>query len=201
MNINDYTPTQGLIQVLAAIEGIKLRSYICPAGKLTVGIGHVIFDGDYVMEEVLGVSKASEVVSITKDQAFKMLALDLRRFTQVLRLNLRSLDGQLEVSDFPKLDALISFMFNVGAQAFITSTLMKKLLAPHRYSFEDMAAEFLRWTKATVNGTKRDLPGLIIRRHVERAIFLQNNLQDLDNFNLTRTQINEIIRLYRAYNV
>ena len=62
-------------------------------------------------------------------------------------------------------DALVSFVFNLGAGNFRTSTLLKKLNAR---DYDGAAQEFGRWVQA---GGKT-LPGLVRRREAESALFL-----------------------------
>jgi lysozyme len=62
-------------------------------------------------------------------------------------------------------DALVSFVFNVGAGALASSKLLRELNAHHRTKAAD---QLLRWTKAG----GRDLPGLVRRRRAERGRFL-----------------------------
>ena len=61
-------------------------------------------------------------------------------------------------------DALVSFVFNTGAQAFSCSTLLEKLNAG---DMAGAAAEFPRWCFAT----GKRLPGLVARRAAEAALF------------------------------
>lgn len=61
-------------------------------------------------------------------------------------------------------DALVSFTFNLGAGAFRSSTLLKKL---NSGDYEGAAAEFPRWNKAQ----GRVLNGLIARRADEKDLF------------------------------
>lgn len=61
-------------------------------------------------------------------------------------------------------DALISFTFNFGAGALGRSTLLRKLNAE---DYEGAAREFDRW----IHGDGRVLPGLVIRRNKEEALF------------------------------
>ena len=63
------------------------------------------------------------------------------------------------------LGALLSFVYNVGVEAFRRSTLFEKLL---QRDWQGAAAQFDRWVYA--QGKK--LPGLIARRSDERALFL-----------------------------
>ena len=62
-------------------------------------------------------------------------------------------------------DALVSFVFNVGVQAFNVSTLKKKILKnPNDPTIAD---EFRRWVYA---GNKM-LPGLVKRREQEIKLY------------------------------
>lgn len=62
-------------------------------------------------------------------------------------------------------DALVSFVYNLGAMRFSTSTLLRKLNAG---DYVGAADEFLRWVSP---GTKVEA-GLRRRRQAERALFL-----------------------------
>lgn len=61
-------------------------------------------------------------------------------------------------------DALVSFVFNVGAGAFKGSTLLRLLNAG---DYTGAAAQFARW----VNNDGKPLSGLVRRRNAERAMF------------------------------
>ncbi|MBD1842981.1 glycoside hydrolase family protein [Cyanobacteria bacterium FACHB-63] len=61
-------------------------------------------------------------------------------------------------------DALVSFTFNLGAGALEGSTLLRKLNAK---DYEGAAREFDRW----IHGAGKVLPGLVIRRDKEEALF------------------------------
>lgn len=63
-------------------------------------------------------------------------------------------------------DALISFVFNVGAGAFSRSTLRKLL---NEDDFEGAAEQFLVWD----HQAGIVLPGLLRRRQAERDLFLK----------------------------
>lgn len=65
----------------------------------------------------------------------------------------------------PQFDALCSFVYNVGAPAFVGSTLLHKLDA---YDYAGAAAEFLKWDYQA----GEVLDGLETRREQERARFL-----------------------------
>lgn len=61
-------------------------------------------------------------------------------------------------------DALVSFVFNVGADAFRNSTLLRKLNAG---DYASVPSELNRWTRAG----GRVLSGLVTRRKAEGELF------------------------------
>lgn len=96
--------------------------------------------------------------TITKDRAEELLREDVRRFeAQVLRLvKVPLTQGQH--------DALVSFVYNLGAGNLSNSTLLRLLNAG---DYAGAAAQFDRWVYAS--GKK--LAGLVKRRAAERALF------------------------------
>jgi lysozyme len=63
-------------------------------------------------------------------------------------------------------DALVDFVFNVGAGNFRTSTLFRKLQAR---DFVGASMEFKRWVRAS----GKVLKGLVIRRQAEEDWFIK----------------------------
>lgn len=63
-------------------------------------------------------------------------------------------------------DALVSLVFNIGAHNFDGSTLLRKLNAG---DYAGAADQFTVWNKQA----GRVLPGLVMRRAEERALFLK----------------------------
>lgn len=127
------------------MEGLKLEAYICPAGKATIGYGHTG-----------GVQLGTR---ITKEDADKMLTLDLEKFkAQVAKyVHVQVTRGQFI--------ALLDFVFNLGSRSLITSTLLKKF---NDGDVRGAADEFPKWVHA--NG--KVLQGLVKRRAKEREFFL-----------------------------
>jgi len=136
--------TAGL-SLIREFEGCKLEAYICPAGIPTVGVGHT-----------KGVKLGDK---ITEAEALDLLREDVRWCE-------RAIDESVNVSlTQNQYDALASFCFNVGAFAFASSTLVKKLNDGDKQGAAD---QFLRWNKAK----GKELPGLTRRREAERSLFL-----------------------------
>ncbi len=138
--------TEDGLRLIRRFEGFSAMPYLCPAGYLTVGYGHVVKNPDAFRQP------------ITEDEATGILTVDVETAERaVLRLISAPLtDGQF--------DALVSFTFNLGAGALQRSTLRRKV---NREDHEDAAAEFLRWVWAG----GRKLSGLIRRRQAEAALY------------------------------
>ena len=128
--------------IIKRFEGLYLKSYLCPAGKLTIGYGHTrdVKLGDQINEF----------------QADIFLSEDLKTVED----NLNRLDLPVNQNQF---DALCSLVFNVKLVDFMKS----KLLAKIKSGDPSAAEEFLDWTKA---GGK-ELPGLVARRKAEYDLF------------------------------
>lgn len=143
------------IDLIKRHEGLITHAYLCPAGRYTLGWGHI-----------KGVKKGDVV---TEAQAENLLRQDLRLFEGKLNYCLENDHVTLNQNQF---DACISFIFNLGFSAFIFSTLYKKLKAG---DYAGASAEFPKWVyiTKTVDGEKIKirLKGLEARRKAEQELF------------------------------
>ena len=132
-------------KIISDFEGEKLLAYKCPAGIWTIGFGHTGPDVNPTMR-------------ITSSDAVRLLYDDMLEAD-------KAIDELVEVPlrENPRA-ALISFIFNVGRNAFRTSTLLKLINAGN---FPAASSQFARWNKA--GGVV--LPGLVKRRHHEKILF------------------------------
>lgn len=140
--------SQAGLDAITVREGIVLKAYPDPATggePWTIGVGHT------------GGVKPGDV--ITREQSDAFLRQDVRHCETAIRrlVNVPLTQGQF--------DALVSFIFNVGAGAFERSTMLRLL---NRGDYDGAADEFLKWNRA--NG--RVMPGLTKRRISERIQFL-----------------------------
>ena len=133
------------LDLIKSFEGLKLASYICPAGILTIGYGST---GHHVTPGKV----------ITEAQAEQLLKDDLDRFEAAVT---RLVTVPLTQNQY---DALVSFAFNVGISALERSTLLKRVNAK---LFDQARAEFGKWNR----GGGRVLAGLTRRRAAEAALF------------------------------
>ena len=138
------------IELLKRFEGLELEAYQDIAGIWTIGYGHTGADVQPGMK-------------ISERDAEELLRRDLKPREQAVASATKVALNQNEF------DALVSFVYNVGAAAFRSSTALKRLNKGDRVG----AADALTWwNKATVGGVLREVLGLTRRRAAERALFL-----------------------------
>lgn len=138
------TSERGL-SLIKSFEGLRLQAYQDSVGVWTIGYG-----------ATRGVKAG---MTITMDQAERMLVNDVQRFEPDLD---RLVKVPLNQSQW---DALMSFVYNLGAANLESSTLLKLL---NQKDYASAADQFQRWNRA---GGKV-LQGLVARRAAERAMFL-----------------------------
>ena len=127
-------------------EGLRLEAYRCSGGILTIGYGHTA-----------GVVPG---MIINKIQAEKFFLEDLEQKAEAI-IN-RLVKVQLTQGQY---DALVSFVFNLGAGNLMKSTLLKLLNAG---DYTGAAEQFERWNKSGGKVTA----GLVKRRAEEKQMFL-----------------------------
>ena len=135
------------INLIKTFEGFSANSYLCPARVWTMGYGHT---GPEVKEGM----------RITEAEGQAILKKDLARFEKIVEDNVKI---KLNQNQF---DALVSFVFNIGGDAFKKSTLLKRLNSkedPNNVAKEELP----RWNK----GDGRVLEGLKRRRSAEVDLF------------------------------
>jgi lysozyme len=130
-------------------EGVKYTPYQDEAGVWTNGVGHTGLD----------VIPGHTVDDAQVDQ---WLAQDLRTAEGAVN---RLVKVELSQGQF---DALVSFVFNVGAAAFAASTLLKRL---NTGDYDSVPAELAKWNKITLKGRKVANRGLSNRRAAEAGLW------------------------------
>lgn len=133
------------LELIKRWEGYRTNAYLCPANVWTIGYGHT-----------KGVKRGDK---ISRKQAEQLLIKDLEYYKRGVR---DAVKVPLNQNQF---DALVSFCYNVGVNAFKGSTLVTLL---NRKQYILAAEQFLRWTR----GGGRVLPGLVSRRKDEYELFL-----------------------------
>ena len=101
---------------------------------------------------------------IDKETALRWLRLDAKSFADNVKKLVKVPINQNQ------LDSLTSFSYNIGSNAFAGSTLLRKL--NQGASKQEVALEFPKWNKVTINGEKVVSNGLVNRRKLEADLFL-----------------------------
>ena len=140
-------------RLIGHFEGFRPRLYDDAAGHCTIGYGHLVH---------LGACNGSEPQEfkqgISQQEAERLLQEDAQKAADAVRSNVHvSLTQQ-------QFDALVSFVYNLGAGAFASSTLLRDLNA---HNFAPLSGQLRDWTHA--GGMVP--PGLVARRNTESELF------------------------------
>lgn len=139
-------------ELIAKWEGFKGSPYLCPANIPTIGYGSTYYpDGRKVQLTDKPINEAKAMDILCQVSEYKVDGIN------------RYLNIQLKQHQF---DALVSFVYNVGLEAFRNSTMLRKINAG---DIKGAAKEFDRWVYS--NGSK--LRGLVRRREDEKRLFVE----------------------------
>ncbi|MGH6989726.1 MAG: lysozyme [Stellaceae bacterium] len=138
------------VAFIARHEGFRAHVYRDAAGNPTIGYGHLLREGEGFRD------------GIFEGAARELLRRDASGAESAIRNDVATALNQHQF------DALVSFTFNVGAGAFLRSTLLAKL---NDGEFAAAADQFPRWNKVRIEGVLTTNPGLTRRREDERRLF------------------------------
>ena len=141
--------SQRLIAHIEKFEGFKSKAYYDLDGGVAIGYG-------FRKSDIPGLTMGD---TITREEAHKVLIKVIKKYRKVVDEVI-----EIPIKDHQR-DALISFSYNVGPNAFKRSTLVKKI---NKKDIAGASIEFLRWCHV---GDK-EMPGLIKRRKAEKKMFL-----------------------------
>jgi lysozyme len=137
------------IKLIARFEGFQDSIYECPAGKSTIGFGHVVETSE--TNNYLNKLSLKEGLTLLNSDIVDRYEPDIQRLVTI----------PLEQGQF---DALTSFDYNLGAKNLGNSTLLQHLNAA---DVHQASLQFPLWRKAA----GQYLPGLFKRRLAEMFIF------------------------------
>lgn len=135
-----------LIEFIESWEGCRLTPYLDGGDKLTVGIGHLVQPHELIQ-------------NLTEDDCRQLLSHDLENAEDAVNYNVKM---DLKQNQF---DALVDFVFNLGAGNFEKSHLLQYLNAGN---YDAAANAFMNWNH--INGVVSE--GLTRRRAAERILFI-----------------------------
>ncbi len=148
--VSSYQISSETIAQIKLLEGFRARATPLGDGRWAVGYGHVAS------------TKRSSIV--TRVQADLLLRYDLNIISEALSgLVYTPLNSN-------QIDALASFVYNIGLDAFEGSTVLRLINAG---ALLEAATAMEQWCHATVAGQPQEVDGLIRRRAMEKALFLK----------------------------
>lgn len=145
MGVNNLTYSGKGLGLTEQFEGCRLTAYQDQVGVWTIGYGHTGAD-------------VTPGLTITQQQAEALLAQDVLASARCVN---SMVNVPLTQNEF---DALVDFVFNLGAGAFVRSTLLAALNAG---DLAKAAAQFDCWDRA--GGVV--VAGLLRRRQAETDMF------------------------------
>lgn len=147
---------QATVDLVKRWEGFKAKAYLCPAGVLTVGYGTTNRAG------LPGVTITRDTV-VSEDQAEEWLRIGLEKFAAKIR---PAITAPINENEF---GAFLSLAYNIGPSAFRGSSALRHFNAGDKAA---AAGAIKLWNKATVNGKRQVMRGLVNRREDEVRLFL-----------------------------
>ncbi len=138
------------LELILQHEGFRPTTYLDPAGIPTIGYGHKLRPGEYRPK------------GVTETCAQNLLAQDAAAAGQAVA---RYVQAPLTQGQF---DALVDFVYNLGAARLASSTLLQEL---NSGNLGAAALEFLKWDHC--GGQENS--GLKARREAEMRLFLNSD--------------------------
>ena len=158
----EQTLSEAGVRFIAGFEGFSSRLYNDPGGHCTIGYGHLVHHGRCDGNEPEDFKQG-----ISQERGLELLGQDADVAERAINQKV-----QVPLTQY-QFDALVSFVFNVGAGAFGGSTLLRRL---NQGEYKAVPAELMRW----VNSGGRPLPGLVRRRKAEGVLFSQGSYSVAD---------------------
>jgi lysozyme len=136
-------------------EGFRAAPYKDSAGIPTIGYGTILYPtGKAVTMADTPVSDADATGFLSYQMSLKSKAI-----APMLQ----------KLASLHQAAAMLSLTYNIGTSAFQNSTVLRKF---NLGDIQGAADAFLLWDKATVDGQRVVIQGLLNRRTAERTIFL-----------------------------
>lgn len=148
-------PNRATALMIMQFEGLRLKPYLCSAGRPTIGYGSTYYENyrKVTMDDA----------AITKDQAESMFLKALANFSFHVEQAITS-----DVTD-NQFGALVSLAYNIGPTRFKSSTLVKRVNAdPNDPRIRD---EFMKYCKVRKDGILVENEGLKKRRKKEADMY------------------------------
>jgi len=139
------------------LESCSLEAYLDIAGIPTIGWGNTIY---------LNGARVKLGDTITQRQADALFLITCQGISKKIDVYC---NRKLNVNQH---DALVSFCYNVGTQAFKNSTLLRLLNNGVSTLSAEIEVQWMRWDKAHIDGKLVRVKGLKNRRRKEYSLFI-----------------------------
>ena len=148
--------------LIKSSEGFKATAYpdlASGTGRYAIGYGSWYYKDN---------SKVKAGDTITQADALDLMKYKVNKeFLPSIQKNVRVPVTQGMV------DALVDFAYTLGTDTFAKSSLLSELNSGR---YEVAASKFIEYNKANVDGVKKELSGLTIRRTKEKNLFLSDGI-------------------------
>ncbi len=145
-----YAVSTAGLALVQEFEGFQSEPTPLADGSWIVGYGHV--------------RAGSPGLSVSQTEAADLLVMDVAPVERVVNVLVTQ---PLAQSQF---DALVSFAFSIGLDAFASSQVLRRVNAG---DYVAAACAMDAWRKAEVDGEMEVSPALVRRRAAEKALFMQ----------------------------
>ena len=146
-------------QLFKEWEGLRTRVYLDSGGEPTIGIGHLLTRDERASGKIwINGQPVRYENGLTEKQCWDLLDQDLDIAESAVN------DRVIVPLTQNQFDALVSFAFNVGAEAFRKSTLVRVL---NQGQYDQVPTQLRRWVRD--NGSV--VPGLVNRREKEVTLW------------------------------
>ncbi|CAN7500772.1 glycoside hydrolase family protein [Caulobacter sp. LjRoot300] len=144
-----YQVSRAAVDLIKRFEGYRMKAAQLPDGRWTLGYGHTL--------------TARAGASVSEQDAEALLLYDLITVAHTVNENVYT---PLNQNQF---DALVCFAFNIGAENFVRSDVLRRL---NEGALLQAACEMEVWRKADFEGERIVVDALVRRRSAEKALFL-----------------------------
>lgn len=130
-------------------EGVRLKPYRCPAGKLTIGAGRNLEDNPLTPEEKKACGNIWQ--GITMNAAYMLLRNDIRKCDDSLKKNVKCYKELDEERQY----ALIDLCFNLGLTRLLKFRKMLKAMEEKNFKLAEKECLDSNYARQLVNRSKR----------------------------------------------
>src|SRR5687768_1612719 len=147
--LSRHRVSRAAIELIKRFEGYRRKAAQLPDGRWTIGYGHTL-----TAREGAEVSEADAEALLIYDLIGVAHAVNETVFTPLIQ---------------NQFDALVSFAFNIGLDAFRQSQVLRRL---NEGQIIQAACAMELWRKAEFQGERIVIDALVRRRSAEKALFL-----------------------------